>query len=129
MILDTSFLHDIMHGDEDALDRAIEVENRHTVKLSSVSVYKLYYGVGYTDSTDEERQKVDSVIGSKHVLPADTEVMRKAGKMDGQLSRDGASVGQADIIIGATALLQDEPVLTRNVSEFERIPALDVETY
>jgi len=81
MILDTSFLHDIMHGDEDALDRAIEIENRYTVKLSSVSVYELYYGVGYTDSTDKERQKVDSVIGSKHVLPADTEVMRKAGKV------------------------------------------------
>jgi len=129
MILDTSFLHDVMHGDQDALDRAVEVENRHTVKLSSMSVYELYYGVGYTDRDQAERQKVDSVIGSKYIRPADTAVMRKAGEMDGQLSRDGLSVGQADLIIGATALVEDEPVLTRNVSEFERIPGLDVESY
>lgn len=129
MILDTSFLHDIMHGDGEAIDRAVEVERQHPVGLSSISVYELYYGVGYTDREATERRKVDSVIGSKQVIPADSRVMRKAGKIDGHLSRDGISVGQADIIIGATALLQDEPVLTRNVDEFERIPGLDVETY
>jgi tRNA(fMet)-specific endonuclease VapC len=69
------------------------------------------------------------VIGSKQVLPADTEVMRKAGKIDGRLSRNGEKIGQGDVVIGATALLHDERVLTRNLDEFERIPDLEVEAY
>nr|WP_198662026.1 hypothetical protein [Halorussus litoreus] len=32
-------------------------------------------------------------------------------------------------LIGATALLVDEPVVTRNSDYFERIDGLDVETY
>lgn len=59
---------------------------------------------------------------SSHILPADAGVMRKAGEIDGQLSREGKKVGQADLVIGATAVLHDRPVLTRNVADFEGIP-------
>jgi len=129
MILDTTFLHDVMHGDDEAVEKAREVEANETVRLSAMSVYELFYGVGFTDKSRTERRKVESVIGSKQVLPADAEVMRKAGKIDGNLSRDGEKIGQGDVVIGATAVLHDEMVLTRNVDDFERIPGIEVETY
>jgi predicted nucleic acid-binding protein len=34
-----------------------------------------------------------------------------------------------DCIIGATAALNDEPVVTRNTEHFDRIDGLRVETY
>jgi hypothetical protein len=34
-----------------------------------------------------------------------------------------------DFITGATALVADESVLTRNVTDFERMPGVAVETY
>ncbi len=129
MILDTSFLHDLMYGDEDAVSKAEELDERGDVALSSMTVYELYYGVGYTGKSETERRKVDSVISSRRILPADTTVMKKAGTIDGELSREGEKVGQADVVIGATALLQDKPVLTRNLDDFERIPGLDLESY
>lgn len=129
MILDTTFLHDVMHADDEAVEKAREIEESGTVRLSAMSVYELFYGVGFTDKSQTERRKVESVISSKQILPADAEVMRKAGKIDGRLSRDGEKVGQGDVVIGATALLHDERVLTRNVDEFERVPGLEVETY
>jgi predicted nucleic acid-binding protein len=129
VILDTTFLHDLMYGNDDAVEKARELDQDGSVALSSMTVYELYYGVGYTDKGRAEKAKVDSVIGSKQVLPSDTSVMRKAGKIDGRLSRDGEKVGQADIVIGATAILHDRPVLTRNVAKFERIPGIEVETY
>lgn len=129
MILDTTFLHDVMHGDEDVVRLARRVEERRNVGISSVTVYELYYGVGYTGKDSDEREKVDAVIGSKRVLPADADVMRKAGRIDGELARGGEMVGQADVMIGATAIVHDEPVLTRNEDDFERIPGVEVETY
>lgn len=130
MILDTSFLHDVMYGDADAMTKAKEIEEGDVPhRLSSMTVYELYYGVGYTDRSDRERTKVDGVVGSKPIVPADEQIMRKAGRLDGLLESQGAKTGQSDLIIGATGLVLDEPVLTRNVRDFDRIPDLTVETY
>jgi len=51
--------------------------------------------------------------------------MRKAGRLSGQLVNEGNTVDDGDVIIAATADVVDEPVLTRNLKDFER---LDVET-
>lgn len=55
--------------------------------------------------------------------------MRKAGKISGELIARGEEIDREDCIIGATALLNDEPVVTRNSDHFERIDDLDVATY
>ena len=55
--------------------------------------------------------------------------MRKAGRIAGELTNEGTPVGDGDVIIGATSLVVDEPVLTRNTDEFERMDGVDVETY
>jgi predicted nucleic acid-binding protein len=41
---------------------------------------------------------------------------------------DGNAVADGDVIVGATADVLEEPVLTRNVDDFERL-GVDVETY
>jgi predicted nucleic acid-binding protein len=41
---------------------------------------------------------------------------------------EGNAVADGDMIIGMTADVVDEPVLTRNVKDFERL-GVDVETY
>ncbi|WP_331234986.1 type II toxin-antitoxin system VapC family toxin [Natronorarus salvus] len=130
MILDTTFLHDLMYSDTDAVETAERIEaTGQSIRLSAMSVYELYYGVGYTDQPDEERRKVENVIGSLPIAHADGVVMRRAGRIDGALEREGTKTGQSDLIVGATALVRDEPVLTRNVTDFERIPGVEVETY
>lgn len=55
--------------------------------------------------------------------------MRKAGKISGTLSARGDQIDRENCLIGATALLHDEPVVTRNTDQFTRIDGLDVETY
>ncbi len=108
--------------------RTIEAGNTVS-RLSSMSVYELYYGVGYTDRSDAERAKVETVIGAKQVVAATERIMRRAGRLDGELERDGEKTGQSDLVIAATGLVRDEPVLTRNVTDFERVPGLAVRSY
>lgn len=130
MLLDTSFLIDLMNGEEDAVEKAREIEN-HAVqqRLSSMTLFELYYGVARTDQTEDEREQVENVLASKPIHPADTAVMRRAGRLAGDLANDGTPVSDGDVIIGATALAVDEPVLTRNVEDFERLNGVSVETY
>lgn len=129
MLLDTSFLIDLMNGDEEAVEKARELETDLVQqRLSAMTLFELYYGVARSVDGEAEREEVQDVLASKPVHPADVPVMRKAGRMAGALADDGTPVGDGDAIIGATAEVVDEPVLTRNVDDFERL-GVDVETY
>lgn len=54
--------------------------------------------------------------------------MRKAGRLAGELQNNGTPVGDGDVIIGATAAVIEEPVLTRNVDDFDRLD-VEIEPY
>jgi len=130
MIEDTSFIIDILHDDPDALaylDR-IEKANRPE-KVASITVLELYEAVPQLDVPEERQRKILDVLDTRHTVVADETVTRKAGKISGTLRSRGETIDREDCLIGATALLHDEPVVTRNEDHFERIDGLDVETY
>jgi len=130
MIQDTSFIIDLLRGDDDAetLHAVLEHDNR-SQKLSSVTVLELYEGIGRAGTSRESDEQVLAVLDSKSVVDADETVMRKAGRLSGELISAGERIDREDCIIAATALLNDEPVITRNTDHFERIDGLDVRSY
>lgn len=130
MIQDTSFIIDVLDGDENALDvlEVFERENRPE-KISSITSLELYEGLRRSEKPGDQKRAVLNVLDSKHVVPADHGVMQRAGEFSGALIADGEQIDREDCIIAATAIEEDEPVLTRNGDYFERIPELDVETY
>ncbi|WP_436926958.1 type II toxin-antitoxin system VapC family toxin [Halosimplex amylolyticum] len=129
MLLDTSFLIDLMNGDDDAVQKARELE-RDLVqqRLSSMTLFELYYGIARVSDSASEREEVERVLASKPIQPADAAVMRKAGRLSGERQNDGTPVGDGDVIIAATADIVEEPVLTRNVEDFERL-GVEIEPY
>lgn len=130
MIEDTSFVIDLLNGDGDALELLSDVEAQNRPeKVSSVTTLELYEGVARSDKPAPERQRVLEVLDSKHVVAADAAVMKRAGRLSGELITDGLRIDREDCVIAATALLEDEPVVTRNVDHFERIPGLTVRSY
>jgi len=130
MILDTSFVIDLIRSANGAPARVEDLQARHRPqKLSAVTILELHEGVRRADRSEAERQAVLDVVDSKAVVPADYTVMRRAGELSGDLYVDGAPIEREDCIVGATAILEDEPLITRNVSHFERIPDVDVVSY
>jgi len=118
-----------MNGDEDAVRKARELEEDLVQqRLSSMTLFELYYGIERAIDSAAEREKVEHVLSTKPTHPADTAIMRKAGRISGELQNDGTPVGDGDVIIGATATAVDEPVLTRNVDDFARLD-VEIETY
>lgn len=130
MIEDTSFVIDLLHDISDAVDylEVIEKDNRPE-KVASITVLELYEAVPQLDVPKDRQQQILDVLDTRHAIPADEQIMRKAGKISGALRARGEQIDREDCIIGATALLADEPVVTRNVDHFSRIDGLAVETY
>jgi len=130
MIEDTSFIIDLLHNDSDALAYLdiIGKENRPE-KVAAVTVLELYEAVPQLDIPEKRRQKVLNVLDTRHTVAADETIMRNAGKISGTLRSRGEQIDREDCMIGATALLNDEPVVTRNRKHFARIDGLTVKSY
>lgn len=130
MIQDTSFIVDVLRDDGDAI-ALLDVFERESrpQKVSAVTVLELYEGVVRSNTPDAKRRKILGVLDTKHVLDADHAVMRMAGELSGRLITEGRRIDREDCVIAATALLEDELVITRNGEHFERIDRLDVRDY
>ncbi|MFB6236588.1 MAG: type II toxin-antitoxin system VapC family toxin [Halopenitus sp.] len=130
MILDTSFLIDLMNTDEDAVAMATAIEsNSQPQRIPAQVVYELYVGVGYTETPSAEVSKIQSVLEARPTVEVTEEIAKQAGRIDGQLRRTGGRVGEGDVVIGATAIRHNEPVITGNPHDFSQIPDVKVRSY
>lgn len=130
MIVDTDVLIDVMQDNDPAQQKTRNLEKQHVpLRISSVSQFELYHSVERVADSSERRRRIENVLETKQVYPADSAVMKKAGRIDGRLASEGQAIGIGDTIIAATALVHEEPILTRNIAHFERVDGLDIESY
>ena len=130
MILDTSFLLDLIDDDPAATTLAEEFESTGVPqRVPAQVVYELYVGAGYTDTPKGEILVLDSVLAARPLVETTGEIAKKAGRIDGELRREGERIPPNGLVVGATGLVHDESVVTRNTDDFERVPGLKVTTY
>ena len=130
MILDTSFLIDVQNGVDAATEKAREIESSgRPRRVPHVVLYELYIGVGKGVQTDENRERIESVVSSLPLEPTTPSIARRAGRIEGELQADGEAIGSVDALVAATALDYDEPVVTADIDDFERISGIRVQTY
>ena len=119
-----------MRGDENA-EQLLDILEKEAQpqKVSSITVLELYEGVARSQTPESKQQHILEILDTKHVVSADRAVMRKAGKICGELINDGMRIEREDCVIAATGLLNDEPVVTRNTKHFERVEGLEIRSY
>ena len=131
MIIDSSYLFDLMAGDSDAFRKGVElVERGEMQRVPTPVVAEAYYGVATARSDTTENEVRNRLLGYPTV-EVDDDTARVAGQLlaraDDEAGGD-SGVGPNDGYIAAFAERFDEPVLTENVDDFERL-GVDVETY
>ena len=130
MILDTSFLIDVMNSNEAALEAVDEIEAAGVVQhIPAMTLQELYIGVGMGEMPAAERQQIERIVDARPIVQTTEEIARHAGRIDGELRAEGRPIDVGDATIGATALVNAEPVITGNPDHFERISGVEVVTY
>jgi predicted nucleic acid-binding protein len=131
MILDSTYLFDLMAGGSDAFAKGTElVENGEMQWLPTPVVAEVYYGAATTRSDTTEAEVRNRLLGYPRI-EVDEEVARTAGELLARADdRAGgnAGVGSNDAYIAAMADVLDDTVLTANVDDFEALD-VPVETY
>jgi predicted nucleic acid-binding protein len=133
MIVDTSFVLDVIDDIEAAVEKERELEATGVpLVLPAMTLSELYIGVGKVADSTAERQQVEAILDAYPRVEMTPSISRRAGRLLGERATagdgDGPGIGKGDAAIAATALERDEPVLTGD-SHFETIDGVEVETY
>lgn len=129
MILDTSFLIDVLRGNEGVERRLSTVDSSGVAHVTPITVMELWEGVHRSTATEREREQVEELLSGLHEVPFDRDCAMTAGRINASLGEAGQPVDDADVMIAACALVHDQPVITRNVSHFERVDGIEVVDY
>lgn len=129
MILDSTFLIDVLRGEETVAQLIEELDATGTPFVSAVTVMELSEGIRLTEATEAERSAVEDLLTDVNELPFDRECAMRAGELNAHLITAGKPIDETDVMIAATALVHDRPVVTRNVDHFDRIDHLEVVSY
>lgn len=129
MILDTTFLVDLLRGDPEVADLARELDERGSPVVTAITVMELIEGAALADVPDRSRDRVHELLSGLTTASFDSRAGARAGTVSAELSERGEQIEIPDVVIAAVALERGESVLTRNTAHFERISGLDVEPY
>ncbi|WP_435178656.1 PIN domain-containing protein [Halorussus sp. AFM4] len=131
MILDSTYVFDLMAENRRAFEKGVEIVERGELQWLPTAIFaEAYYGAVSTRSTTTESEIRNRLLGYPRI-DLDQEIARAAGKLlaraDDAAGED-SGIGWNDAHIAAIAEILDQPVLTANVADFERL-GVPVETY
>lgn len=97
--------------------------------LSPVVLGELEFGAQKSAHVERNRARIAELVAQIPVLPVDVETGRHYGEVRAMLERLGTPIGSNDTWIAAHALALDAVLVTDNMREFSRIPALSLENW
>lgn len=129
MILDTTFLIDLLRGEKSAVDKITELEGANEpVLTTSVSVFEVWQGLP-KKASQAQTEKTLELFKSMDVLRLDFDSAVQAGDIQRELKSTGQMIDPEDAMIAGIAKISSEKILTRNQKHFGKIKGLKTETY
>ena len=127
LILETTFLIDLereARRGEGPAQRMLEAHAEDRLHITPTIAGELAAG-----SSMHERERWAAFVKPFIVLPLTEDVTWQYGQVYRYLRANGLLIGANDLWIAAAGIAYRMPVVTRNASEFRRVPGLDVLTY
>ncbi|MDY6770238.1 MAG: PIN domain-containing protein [Candidatus Nanohaloarchaea archaeon] len=129
MILDTSFLVDVLRGKDAVKPIETEIDEGQNAAVTSVTVMELWQGIREADDHAAERDAVEILLSQFPTQSFSSAAARVAGEIQADLKEAGVRIDAEDVMIGAIARHRAEPVVTADPDHFEQIPGLTVRSY
>lgn len=130
MLLDSTFLIDLLHEEDGAVAFALAHQGVPFF-TTEINVFELVSGVYATKiNMQKHLEQLFALLSGLTILPLDRKATLQAGKIAGGLIRDGQRIEDADCLIAGIALSNGiNEVVTRNKEHFERIKEIKVIFY
>ncbi len=124
-LLDTSTCVQILRADEATLRHFARL-GPDDVAISAMTVAELRFGELKGRTPSRARARLATFLAALDVVPFDGAAADVHARTRLALERAGTPIGERDLVIASTALAHALTVVTGNVREFRRVPALEV---
>lgn len=129
IVLDTDILSAIMRQNPQVLPKARAYLDEHRqFTLSTITRFEILRGLKAKNAT-RQLQRFDEFCTRNLILPLSDEIVVQAADIYANLHRRGALIGDADILIAASAVVNGWGVVTNNEDHFGRIDGLQIENW
>lgn len=129
LVLDTDILSAIMRRNPTVIPRArTYLEEHGQFHLSIITRYEILRGLKAKGAT-RQAASFENFCLRNVTLPLTEDVVARAAEIYADLRQRGELIGDADILIAASALVQGFGVVTNNEDHFQRIRDLHVENW
>ncbi|WP_159469128.1 type II toxin-antitoxin system VapC family toxin [Dyadobacter sp. 3J3] len=126
-LLDTNICIYFIKGQFD-LHRKIKTVGEENCLLSEVTIAELKYGVENSLQKEKNRKNTEAFIAKFDILPI-FPALDIYAKEKSRLKTKGKILDDFDLLIGATAIFNNLTLVTKNVSDFERLDEVVIEDW
>jgi tRNA(fMet)-specific endonuclease VapC len=127
-LLDTNIVIDVLKR------RPMEVlsifnANANRMAISSITLAELMHGAEKSQRLNENLLAIEDFCSRLEVLPYGAKAAQHYGAIRAALEKLGQPIGLNDLHIAGHARSEGLILVTNNTSEFDRVPALDIENW
>jgi len=127
--LDTNIITAFLKNDLRVVQRAseyLEFFDKFTINI--ISYYEILRGL--KDIGNEEKlNRFDDFIQENELVSIGKDTVEKAAEIYAYLKKEGNLIEDADILMAATAIVEELVLITNNTKHFERIKGLKIDNW
>ncbi len=128
-LLDTNICIDVINRHPLSVIEKVKTLEPKDIKLSSISVSELEYGVSKSKYREKNRDALVHFISGFDIIPFDEDDAEVYGLIRTDLEQKGEIIGPYDMQIAAQAISRDLILVTNNTGEFQRVKNLRLENW
>jgi tRNA(fMet)-specific endonuclease VapC len=128
-LLDTNICIYIINKKPKQVVEHIKKLRPHQIKLSSVSLGELEYGVSKSREREKNRQALVHFASAFDIIEYNDNDAEVFGLIRADLEKKGQIIGPYDMQIAAQSISRDLILVTNNTSEFSRISNIKLENW
>jgi tRNA(fMet)-specific endonuclease VapC len=128
-LLDTNICIYIINSSPKQVVERIKKLKPHQVKLSSISMAELEYGVSKSHYREKNRKALIHFASAFDIVEFNDSDAEVYGLIRAELEKKGQVIGPYDMQIAAQAITRDLILVTNNIAEFSRISNIKLENW
>ena len=115
-------------GNEYNIKEKIEKAGLENSLVSEITIAELKFGAENSQNKEKNKKTIDDFLKKFPIIPIFNSLDIYA-KEKARLRKKGQPLDDFDLLIGATAISNDFILITRNVSDFERMDGIEIENW
>lgn len=127
--MDTDLLIAILRRKDEAKNKVDQLDAAGRQATTSINAFELFYGAHKSRLAEENVRQTRRLLSRLLVLPLAVSTAERAGNIFATLERKGRALDFRDAMIAGIALENGLTIVTRNKTDFSRVPGLSIEEW